>query len=177
MDPHSLPSQLDKLSPSAGGRGHAGSTRLPLTAAPQGLLDRAMAQIRLEAAAGRARPFLGLSEPGAGAEAAPRALPLTPPSLARRRGERREALALLGTLALALLALAGLRWLWLGLDPLQLIQWRLALRQMLFDLRVLAQAQPFWLLGAGALASAFGLLLVSLADLESAALRTVGRQA
>ena len=177
MDQHHLPSQLDSLSPGAPGREDALSPRLPLPAAPQGLLDRAMAQIRLEAAAGRARPFLGLSDDGAGAATVAAPLASAPWSPIGRRLRQQEAWAHLGTLVLALLALAGLRWLWLGLDPLQLIQWRLALRQMLFDLRVLAQAQPFWLLGAGALASALGLLLVSLADLESAALRTVGRQA
>lgn len=177
MDHRHLTGQLDSLSLGAADRGAAGSPRLPLAAPPPGLLDRAMAQIRQEATAGRARPFLAQPEPGASAATVAAPLARAPWSPTGRRVLRREAWALLGTLGLAALALAGLRWLWLSLDPLQLIQWRLALRQTLFDLRVLAQTQPFWLLGAGALASALGLLLVSLADLESVALRTVGRQA
>lgn len=189
---HQLPPLQPDSPPMPGGRrepdhvrGQASGLRLPLAALPPGFMDRAMARIRLEAAEGQAREIiLGAGGPMAASAAAAVGTPALADADGRsalatvlRAQRRREAAVLAMTLVLGLLVAAGLGWLLSNLDPVQLAQQRLALRQGLFELRLLIHTQPYWFLGASALLAVLGLALASAGDRPSAGLRVVGRQA
>ncbi len=198
MDRHLSPLQPDSP-PTSGGRrepdharGQASGLRLPLAALPPGFMDRAMARIRMEAAEGRARAIItapvtapvGQAPVGATGRSPTHTIQATDGATCRsplptviRTQRRRETAVLAMALVLGLLVAAGLGWLLSNLDPVQLAQQRLALRQGLFELRLLIHTQPYWLLGASALLAVLGLALASAGDRPSTGLRVVGRQA